>query len=415
MRMKFEQSQLGTRSSKSGYLFAVMVLFVPANSFYIYYGFLFFGLVALVFSSKGRFPWRVDFFYLYAGSVVLFSLVCLYRWMYFYSYEDFKELLKLILFLSVVFFGVRVPLKDLERIFSLFVLVNCGVSLLQYLGIYEFGIREITNLYNAKHHVEASLSYSAPRALGLSPGPGQQSVICLFFFAFFLVQYFFSGGEWRRLLMCLLSALGMVLSQSKTALIAIAIGSVAVLLLFIAHASYKIKFSVLVFFTLVVVGVLMFREQLLILFPEYVRLAEQGGDVSSLQSRFVNWTQMLDVFFIEDSILFYLFGVGRSGLEYYGVNDLPYDSDYIYLIVNYGVVGYSLFFIAVSFFLIKGMLCFSRYHSCGRFLVIVLIYAIIAAFALNYFFEPRILMLFSIVIFNYVAYTAKSSVEALTK
>ncbi|HDS1748006.1 O-antigen ligase family protein [Pseudomonas sp. M2] len=403
MQMRFAQPISEGRFSKAGYLFAVMVLFVPTSSFYGYYAALLFGLFLLVWSSGGSVPWKVEVFYIYVSLVTFLLLLCLYRWIAYENSEDLKEYLKIALFCSVAFFGVRLGRNGLDGIFSIFVLVNCAVSLLQYLGVYEFGVREITDLYNAKHHVEASLSYTAPRALGLSPGPGQQSVICLFFFSYFLVQFFFGGGGLKRLMMCLVSLLGMVLSQSKTALIAIAIGSVVVFFLFVAHAGYKSKLGVLLLFVLVVGGVVAFKDQLLVLFPEYFRLAEQGGDVSSLQSRVGNWQQMLHVFFVEDSVFLYLFGVGRSGLEFYGVNDLPYDSDYVYVLVNYGLVGFFVFVAMLSSVLMRGVAFFSTESIDGKCLIIILVYAVVAAVALNYFFEPRILMIFAILIFNCAA------------
>ncbi len=156
------------------------------------------------------------------------------------------------------------------------------------------------------------------------------------------------------------------------------------------------------FFVIVLGGAMVFKDQILILFPEYVRLSEQGGDVSSLQSRFGNWLQMVDAFFAENSFVFYLFGVGRSGLEYYGVNELPYDSDYIYILVNYGILGIVLFFGGVGAFLVRGIIFFSSENLYGKILVVALIYALISAVALNFFFEPRVFILFAIIVFKYL-------------
>ncbi|WP_158309773.1 O-antigen ligase family protein [Pseudomonas ogarae] len=402
MRIMFERPVLDERRYITSSVFAVLVLFAPTSSFHIFYAALAFGLLLLVFGGGGRLPWRTQIFYIYIGCVCFFLMLSLFRVLYFSNAEDFKELLKLFIFGTVIFFGVRLKGRELEFWFSLFVVVNLLVSLLQYLGVYSFGIREFTDFYNAKHHVDHSLSYSSPRALGLSAGPGQQSVLSLFFFSFFLVVYFFGGGGNRRIILCLLALFTAVLSQSKTALIAVAIGSVAVTLLFVAHAGYKGKLVMVLFFVIVLGGAMVFKDQILILFPEYVRLSEQGGDVSSLQSRFGNWLQMVDAFFAENSFVFYLFGVGRSGLEYYGVNELPYDSDYIYILVNYGILGIVLFFGGVGAFLVRGIIFFSSENLYGKILVVALIYALISAVALNFFFEPRVFILFAIIVFKYL-------------
>ncbi|WNZ80058.1 O-antigen ligase family protein [Pseudomonas sp. P105] len=402
MRIIFGKPFLGERAYATSSIFAMVVLFVPTNSFYVFYAALAFGLLLLAFGAGGRFPWRSQSLYIYVGCMCFFLMLSLFRVMYFANAEDFKELLKVFVFGTVIFFGVRLRGRDLEVLFSVFVVVNLLVSFLQYLGVYSFGVRELTDLYNTKHHIDNSLSYSSPRALGLSAGPGQQSVLSLFLFSYFLVLYFFGGGGYKRIFLCVFALFTMVLSQSKTALIAVGIGSAFVVLLFVAHASYKSKLVAVLFFAVVVVGAILFKDQILFLFPEYVRLSEQGGEISSLQSRFENWQQMLNVFFVENSFVLYLFGVGRSGLEHYGVNDLPYDSDYIYVLVNYGLVGLAFFVGVLGSFLMRGFLFFSSEGLYGKILMVTLIYALISAVALNFFFEPRVLVLFAIIFYKYL-------------
>lgn len=408
--MKFGQQFFDDEVSRAGYLFTIMVLFLPTNSFYLFYSVLAVGLFLLLWGSKGVFPWRSEIFYIYIGVLIFLISLSLFRAMFFYNLEDFKELSKVIIFVTVIFFGVRVRAQSLEFIFSVFVVINCAVALFQYLGFYGLGIREITDLYNAKGHVGVSLSYSAPRALGLSSGPGQQSVVGLFFFSYFLVLYFFGGGGYKRLGICLIALLSAVLSQSKTALIAIAIGSAVVALLFVAHAGYKGKLVMIVFSILTLGGVIAFKGQILFLFPEYARLLAQGGNVSSLHGRFWNWSQMLDVLLGENSLFFYLFGVGRSGMESHGVNDLPYDSDYLYILINYGLVGLFLLLALIAWFLARGFLFFSRENVYGKILIVALIYGSISAVALNYYFEPRVMVLFAIIISRYLFVSRRCSI-----
>lgn len=396
MRISYE------KISVIGYVFVIIALFSSTSSFYFFYAMLAFGVLLLVWDCGTKLPWSFWGGYVYVGSVFFLFILSVYRVVCFSNMEDLKEFLKVLIFASLVFFGVRLRSRDLEFLFSIFVVFNFAVSLLQYLGVYGFGVRELTDFYNAKHHIDVSLSYSSPRALGVSAGPGQQSVIGLFFFSYFVVHYFFGGGGYKRLFLCVLALFTVVLSQSKTALIALLFGSLVVMLLFVVHASYKGKLVMMLFLVAVLGGVVLLKDQILFLFPEYVRLSEQGGEISSLHSRFENWYQMLDVFFVEDSFVFYLFGVGRSGLEYYGVNDLPYDSDYIYILLNYGLVGLVLFLGVLGGVLVRGVLYFSDESLYGKFLVVVLVYALISATALNFFFEPRVLVLFAIFVSKYL-------------
>lgn len=401
MRIYFGVDLTGKGVSWGNWLFILLVLFVPTNSFYIYYGSLFVGLLFLAWGSRGVFLWRKEVVALLLGSMFFLLLTSFFRVSYFSNTEDFKEVIKIIAFFVVLLFGVQLRRKDLEFIFSIFVVLNFCFSLSQYLGLYSFGVRELTELYNAKHHVDVSLSYASPRAIGLSAGPGQQSVIGLFFFSYFLVLYFFGGGGYRRLFLCLIALFGILLSQSKTALISMAFGSLIVSILFIVHGRSRERFLILFVMSLFSCGALLLYDEAIRFFPEYARLFEQGQNVSSLQSRYGNWAKMLEVFSVENSLLFYFFGIGRSGLESYGVNDLPYDSDYVYILVNYGLFGVVLFSLFLGWFLVRAFIFFSRESIYGKILTVVLVYAVFSAVALNYFFEPRILILLAVVVFNY--------------
>lgn len=381
--------------------FLVLVLFVTTKSFYIYYSLVFIGLVvfvifpSLLVSAKSQKGILLPFILFLVG-----ALYC-YRMMYFSNLEDAKELLKFLIFILIIYFGVNANNKIIEQIFSIFVVVNFVVALCQYLGIYSFGMSNITAMYNADKHIEASLSYSAPRALGLSSGPGQQSMVGIFFFAYFLVLFYWETATFKRFLMIFLSLGCVLLSQSKTAFIALVVGGVYVGGLVLIFGGRKGYISSALFAVFAVVVILL-SGYFFILFPEYARLIDQGGSVSSLSDRFLNWKDLIDPVLEENSLLFYLFGVGRSGLLYFGVSDLPFDSDYIYILVNFGLLGFLILLMAVIFFFVRGSLRFARADIHEKILIVILAYAVPSGLALNFIVEPRVYILMAIVISLYL-------------
>ncbi|MET3376950.1 hypothetical protein ABIC89_006030 [Variovorax boronicumulans] len=377
-------------------IFLLSVLFVTTKSFYVFYGAAAFFLLILIAGGVSDFRIRVD---VASGVAFVFlSSVFLIRTLYFSNPEDLKELAKIFLFFLIVWIGFFVKRKRIEALFSIFVVLNFLLALSQFLGFYEFGLQAVSDHYNAEKHIEASLSYSVPRALGFSSGPGQQSVIGLFFFSYFLTLYFWSGGGTRRVIFASVSLAIVLLSQSKTALLSFLAGSVFLGMLIFGRANSRGKYAVAILGGVLAVVLIFGSEAIVNFFPEYARLMEFGFGVSSLNDRYVNWEEMVDSFSKEGSVFFYIFGVGRSGLEAYGAGDLPFDSDYVYVFVNFGILGVVLFVLTMIFFLISGLSGFKRIGIYGKIIVVSLFYAIPAAISLNYFIEPRLFFIYAILI-----------------
>ena len=386
---------ISQREAFSGILL-LAVLFATTKSFYVFYGAIAFFVIVLMVAQLDSLRFR---FGRISGAVfIVFSLVFLGRSIYFSSVEDLKELLKVMLFVLMLWGSFYLKRRHIELIFSLFVLLNFGLALTQFLGFYGFGLQQISDHYNADKHIEASLSYSVPRALGFSSGPGQQSVVGLFFFSYFLVLYVWDGGRNRRIFFAALSLGIVLLSQSKTALIAFLIGSVGVALLILWKSNLRGRIFLIPLIILSGGVLYLGLEFFLGIFPEYTRLIEAGLGVSSLNDRYLNWAEMIKVFVNEQSVFFYLFGVGRSGLASYGVNELPFDSDYVYILVNFGILGLMLFLAMLAFVLIRGIGKFNANDLYGKFVVISFMYAVPAAITLNYFIEPRVFFLYAVVV-----------------
>jgi hypothetical protein len=391
------------RSSYISLFFLFSVLFLPTASFYFYYSVVLVFFVLVVIEGRGRFIWAKPELLIFVLFCCFVTIIAILRMGHFNNFEDLKELIKILLFVSIVMVGVRLSDSSICNLLALFLVLNTIVAFLQFFKLYYPGVGLITSLYNATHHIEMSLSYSSPRALGLSAGPGQQAVLNLFLFSFFLAR-FLNGNKIFNLLLCFFAVLGMGISQSKTALIAFLVGSVIISILLIIHMRWSAKLKVFLTFMLLAVIALLMSKEIAALLPEYSRLFEQRGNVTSFMARFTIWKEMSSVFFLENNFFMYLFGVGRSGLKYYGYSELPFDSDYMYVLINYGLVGFFCFVSLIIIFLIKSAYLFSSLSIYSRYMTFIVAYAAVVGLALNFFIEPRVHILTAVVIYKIFQY-----------
>lgn len=76
---------------------------------------------------------------------------------------------------------------------------------------------------------------------------------------------------------------------------------------------------------------------------------------------------------------FYFFiGVGRNFLSLLGIRSSVFDSDYVYVFANFGIIGLIIFLLFMSFL-------FKKFKNYKSFLYI----GLITAFTINFFFEPK--------------------------
>jgi len=375
-------------------LFIISLFFITTKSFFTFYGVILgAGVAYIIFSGKSINVRLVVF-------LMAFSSIFFIRTALFSNYEDIKELVKVLIFISLLAFK-----PDIDKYFFFFVAIvfsflNFTLSLFQFLHFDFFSIVEsLSSLYNADKHIEASLSYTVPRALGFSSGPSQQAVLSLVLFSYFISVYSYS--KTRTILiafMIFFTFCTVVMTQSKTALIALPISLCIFYISYMKLMSHKVR---LLLFSIGVLagGIALFSLAYIVFFiPELNRVYESGLNVSSFQDRLKNWYAILKPMLDINNGLSYLFGVGRSGLEYYGVNDIPYDSDYVYFLVNFGLIGFFSLCLFIVFNLVKPY--FSPLGN-GKLMFFSLIssLSIIVSFSLNFYIEPRVYILLGIFLF----------------
>lgn len=367
-------------------------LFFTTKSFYLFYGVVFFIVVfSVVFIKKRNLnPIYLSIFF----AVCLFSI---YRSIVFENIEDFKELIKLIIFIVIIWLNFRISATYFFNLAILFTFANFLFSFVQFVHFDFYGIISLlSNIYNAENHIAASLSYAIPRVIGFSAGPGQQAVISLFFISYFSVVAKFSRKPKilpvLAIIFCLLT---LIMTQSKTVMLALPVS--LLIFYFSCFRMFSRKFS-FVFLSMSIVSILFFIfsiETIVNYIPELKRVYDDGLNISSFQSRITNWSTMLSTILESNNFLFYLFGVGRSGLEFYNTNDIPYDSDYIYFLVNFGFLGLTVF---VSFLIVSLIypVITGATNAKVMFFSLLASFALVVSFSLNFYVEPRIYILIAL-------------------
>jgi O-antigen ligase len=94
----------------------------------------------------------------------------------------------------------------------------------------------------------------------------------------------------------------------------------------------------------------------------------------------------------DDNVITYLFGQGRSALEDINLNDLPYDSDYVYFLVNYGIVGLLIYVFFHIYFMVNRAFSLNNRPLDSFFFYLVSI-SLFVAISLNFYAEPRVFIL----------------------
>jgi hypothetical protein len=341
-----------------------LVLFVPQKSFEIYYILIIFIVSVDFFRNSREFSYKILFLFFY------FSILVFTRSLFFIGLDDFKELFKVLFFLFVfnyIFLTTeKIVFKNLKIILLLFVSINLFVVLNQ---IFSFN-NEIKALISDVFLGDSQrllLTYNNVRAPGLSPGVGQQGVI------FFILSMFFwyTSVNEKGLLNYFLffcSSFILILSQSKTCFLAFLI-FVSIQIVYLKNL-LKYVFIPIFFFL-----IFSFYNKFLFFFREYNNLSNISSS-SSLDARLNLWFNFLKP--ASEYPLSILTGIGRNYFSNFNLKTSVFDSDFIYVFVNFGFFGLIIFIL----FLVS---LFKKFFKFKLFLFL----GLLVGFTLNFFLEPK--------------------------
>jgi hypothetical protein len=230
------------------------------------------------------------------------------------------------------------------------------------------------------------LTYDNVRAIGFSPGIGQQGVIFFTISIYSWITYFNNKNN-LNLTYLILSSLILLLSQSKTAFVGYLL-FIIIDLIFFRKTNFKhLKISALIFTT-----VFLFNK-IVVYFKEYNDLFRNLWS-SSLDFRIQNWMNF--VYPMIENPINLITGIGRNFFSNSGLKSSVFDNDYIYVFVNFGIVGLVIFFLFINKIIYEN---YNYRHFIFSGLVIGL--------ALNFYFEPKSFILILLILKIFKEYDKK--------
>ena len=322
----------------------------------------------------------------------------LYKVFLYQNLFDIKELLKVFLFLMIYITTVTLEKLDLEVLAKwlfVYIVIDFSISICQFMHIDLYIIELVKDIYNADKHVNISLSYKSARTLGLSPGPGQHGVFSLLIFMFLIVSSVFGISKKYKYFGALLAVSSLILSQSKTIILAFFISSIFLIIFIFLYKNNKYRLYLAIILITIFCGLLYNIDTIFSMFQQFRRLQEVGLGTSSMMQRFDMWNDMYQAI-LNSNTFYYLFGAGRSYLTYMNVHNSFFDSDYVYIFVNYGFIGFLTYVLYIIGFLTKNTFQFNQIPLLVKILYMMILAGSIIALSLSFMIDIKVLSLFAI-------------------
>ena len=376
----------------------LLILFLPQKNFFLYYGTLLPVLSFLIVYNYKRVVFQKKALQIYLLWFMFLLIFILYKVFLYQNLFDIKELLKVFLFLMIYITTVsleKIELEVLAKWLFVYIFIDFSISICQFMHIDLYIVELITNIYNADKHVNISLSYASARTLGLSPGPGQHGIFSLLIFMFFIVSSVFGVTKKYKYLGAILALSSLILSQSKTVILAFIISSIFLIIFIFLYKNNKYRLYLSIIFISICLLLVYNFETMLLMFEQFNRLRNVGLATSSVMQRFDMWYAMYQAI-LDSNTFYFLFGAGRSYLTYMDVHNSFFDSDYVYIFVNYGFIGFLTYLLYIFIFLTKNTFRFNKIPLLLKILYMMILSGSIIALSLSFIIDIKVLSLFAI-------------------
>jgi len=312
-------------------------------------------------------------------SVILFlALFTLIRFSISNYILDFNEFLRLSFFVIITaYYPNKKSFLNFSKTFKVVTFLLFIVVLLQWIFPYSDYWKELVGVFYSKNHYEAGLNKIAPRAMGFMSNIIEASFVFLGCLSLSLYHVSKDNNKIDKFFVCI-SVIGLLLTQSKTLII---IG----LLLLLIHFITRLK-SNFIYLTIIIIGLIYFGSDFLLLFSQLDRLAEEGLGVSSLQFRFNLWENIYNINIVNGSFIDFLFGVGRGVFDR-KFSDLTFDSDFMYSLNQFGIIGVLILLLLMTF----NLVAFFKTKNIHALSFIVL--SILASFTIDVFTNVKVMFI----------------------
>lgn len=374
-------------------LLLLLILFVPSVNYGVYYSALFFLSAFIIFSRKQFLYVKKEWLIILLSIFSFYFFVLFIRFIGYESVSDYKELVKLTLFTVVLISFKDIRINHIEKIFIVYILFNLIISISQFMHISNTLLDGFSLVYSNPNHISASLSQNSVRAIGLSEDPGSNGVISLLFYVFFLTLLLFDKRTIIRFTGVLASISVLFVTQSKSSLISAILVS-AFIFSFVVFNKKKYttnRMNLILIWLLVLFAFFWFIQDILNNFYGYKKLLNAGLEVSSMGARIDKWGEFYSAIINQDNIFMILFGAGRGFLEVNGIKSSVFDNDYIYLFVNYGLLGVLIFTIKVFNVIFNYILKFNSISISEKILLFVLFSGCVTSLAVPYYTNLKVI------------------------
>jgi len=353
------------------HLLLVFVLFMSNKTFEFYYAGILSILTFYLLIKDVSFNIAILFFILFFGGVFIV------RSLLFFGTYDLKEFLKFAIAVTI-YSLIKVDVNKVKKILLFYVYADFLIGLFQFFHISIWGTELINSFYGATIFYDL-LGADSVRAYGLSSSSGNRAA--LLFLLFILLNNFDFKSKGLKLFTLFLIVISIVLAQSKTVIL--------VFILFVLFKSFVISKRLLLAISSLFLFFLFHFNLIdyLVYFSEYTDLLFNGFKISSVEGRFVNWQYYFTG--VRSNILTFLFGPGRDYFSLKGSLAPAFDSDALYLLVNFGIVGIVFVF---SMFILFYKKVIENY-----LLLEVLFFGMLCGLTINFFFDIKILFLLMVV------------------
>tara|TARA_B110000090_G_C13370395_1_gene441796 strand:- start:210 stop:1475 length:1266 start_codon:yes stop_codon:yes gene_type:complete len=380
-------------SNTSSVIILVLVLFIPAASFNFFYATIipvtfFVAILRRRLVIDIGFPRALLLYFLF---LLVFSLG---KSLVFGNVYDLKELTKVLLFIMIFFTAGHIKLETFYKILLCYITIDLILSLAEFTHFYNGFTEFISRLYHASNHAAFAKTTSSVRASGLSPGPGQHGSFSLILFVFFFTGYFFNKKNMICLIGLLFSITCIFLSQSKTVILTFVLLLVIFTLIYALVSGFRGFVILLVACIFFVFVVAITQDWFLETFYEIERLRNSGLEVSSMAHRMSLWGQQVSIV-LQSNIILLLFGAGRGYLSFTSTYNNSFDSDYIYVFVQFGIVGFMFSLTMLCWSISRGLFNFKRLSAVQMSILLAMIAGSIGGVSLDFISDIKIISIFA--------------------
>lgn len=377
--------------------FLVLLLIIPIKSLFVFYALSFF--LIFIFTFNERLTWNSPSKIL-ALIITYFFFMTSFRFLTTFEpiVRDYLEVLRflpLLYLLLMLNYFKNICYDDILRACFVYLLIDGGVTLLQFFNFNFLGIVDIVHtLYTSDGFFTSDDMNVTNRSPGISAEIGAHGAI-LMSMTFIMLSGIMTKChyKWLPYVGFILSWMLLVLTQSRTSFVATGLILFFALLLYLLFGYFKHRRNVVVISSsLIFVSMIIFINYYdsLQTIGYLMKLADSENNQGATVGRFAKWAWYFAA--AEERPMWLLTGWGK---DFFGAKSGSFDSDYLYFFFVYGpLVLMSLLLLYARYFF-KILLNFKRYalRNFDLSFFFVLMGGGVIAFFASFFLYPQILFL----------------------